>query len=179
VGQDGRPAPGFSVTNDPGPVDCRFGFVSEVAVDGDVSFCTPSAEFAVACWTDPSPGHVVCFRDPWQHELVRMPTTGAIAPPVHRFAPVAPLGLELSDGEHCLIRDGGAWGSLASNPAWVGYYYCGDSNGVFAPNGGTGIDQSSGNWTVQVSSMTGSGPLITVGVRTAYFVGTRAAKRAP
>lgn len=176
VTPSGLPAPGFSVTEDDSvTVDCGAAPLeprpSPVAVDDDILACLPSSAYAVACWQDPSPSSVVCYRDPWTKSLVRMPTVGGV--PAASAPPQAqPLGLLLSDGDRCRIRSGGVWNDLARHTGWYGTYSCEGAEAVWAESA-DGIDRSAPQWTVDVASISGAGPLRTRGVVTAYFVGTQ------
>jgi len=176
VTDSGVPAPGYSVTDDQGiAVDCggtSFGTQpSPVAVDDDILSCSPTSAYAVACWSDPLPSTVVCYRDPWARELVRMHNGGSFAAAT---APsdARPLGLMLSDGDRCLIRTGGAWNDLADHPGWYGTYSCAAGGAVWA-EASDGIDQSSPRWTVHLAPISGIGPLTSREVASAYYIGTR------
>ncbi|TFC15305.1 hypothetical protein E3O19_09310 [Cryobacterium algoritolerans] len=174
VTESGRPARGFSVTSDTSVmIDCGSPSTarpSAVAVDDNILVCFPSSAYAVACWNDPAPATAICFRNPWSPDLVRMKLRGSFpsapAPPTPQ-----PLGLVLSDGDHCLIRSGGVWNDLASYPGWYGTYSCALNGAVWAADA-DGIDRSSPRWTVRVAPISGSGPLGTLDVITAFMVGT-------
>lgn len=175
VTRSGLPASGFSVSEDNSvTVDCGAAALeprpSPVAVDDGILACIPSSAYAVACWPDPSPSTVVCYRDPWQKSLVRMPTLGSV--PAASAPPQAqPLGLLLGDGDRCRIRSGGVWNDLARHAGWYGTYSCDGGEAIWAESA-DGIDRSSAQWTVEVAPISGSGSLRTRGVVTAYFVGT-------
>jgi hypothetical protein len=175
VTRSGLPAAGYTVTDDEAAtVDCGTTpsntRPSPVAVDDNILICSPSSAYAVACWKDPAPSAVVCYRDPWNTNLVRMANGGgflaAIAP-----SQAQPLGLLLSDGDHCLIRIGGVWNDLAQHPGWYGTYSCAGDGAIWADSA-DGIDRSSPRWTVNVAPISGAGPLNTRGVITAFFAGT-------
>jgi hypothetical protein len=171
----GLPAAGYAVTDDKTvTLDCGTTpsntQASPVAVDDNILSCSPSSAYAVACWKDPAPFVVVCYRDPWNKKLVRMPI-GESFPAVTAPSPAQPLGLLLSDGDHCLIRNGGTWNGLAQHPGWYGTYSCARDGAVWDDNA-DGINQSSPRWTVNVAPISGAGPLNTRGVIKAYFIGT-------
>jgi len=175
VAQSGLPAAGYTVTDeDAVRVDCGSTSSntrpSPVAVDDNILNCSPSSAYAVACWQDPQPSHVVCYRDPWKKELVRMPNGGGF-PVAMAPAQPHPLGLLLSDGDHCLIRSGGVWNDLVGHPGWYGTYSCPGDEAIWAESE-DGIDRSSPRWTVQVAPISGVGPLDTRVIVTAYFIGT-------
>src|SRR4051812_41410440 len=47
----GHPAPGFVLHSEPsGSVDCTANVPSPAAINANIDFCSPSAEYAVACW---------------------------------------------------------------------------------------------------------------------------------
>ena len=172
----GLPAPGFSVTEDTSvTVDCGATSLaprpSPVAVDDDILACLPSSAYAVACWPDPSPSSVVCYGDPWEKSLVRMPTVGSV-PAVSAPPQAQALGLLLSDGDRCRIRSGGVWNDLVQHTGWYGTYSCEGGEAIWAESA-DGVDRSSPRWTVEVAPISGAGPLRTRGVATAYFVGTQ------
>lgn len=175
VTQSGLPAAGYTVTDDNAvTVDCGGTSAnarpSPVAVDDNILSCSPSSAYAVACWQDPAPSVVICYRDPWKTDVVRMPNAGGF-PEVAAPSEGHPLGLLLSDGDRCLVRAGGVWNDLADHPGWYGTYACSGNGAVWA-NSADGIDRSSPLWTVQVAPISGVGPLDTRGVVKAYFVGT-------
>lgn len=175
VTESGLPATGFTVTDDDTmTVDCGSTSAntrpSPVAVDDKILSCSPSSAYAVACWQDPSPSTVICYRDPWKTDVVRMANAGGF-PEVAAPSEAQPLGLLLSDGDRCLLRTGGVWNDLADHPGWYGTYACSGNGAVWAESG-DGIDRSSPRWTVQVAPISGEGPLTTRSVTTAYFTGT-------
>lgn len=175
VTESGLPAEGFTVIQETHvTLDCGgTSFESQpsaVAVDDDIVVCSPSSAFAVACWQDPEPAFMVCYRDPWTTEVVRLPS-GASLPTATAPEQTQPLGLVLSDGDRCLIRSGGVWNDLAEHPGWYGTYSCSDDGAVWAESA-DGIDRSGPRWTVQVAPISGEEPLSTREVVTAYFVGT-------
>jgi hypothetical protein len=168
-------APGFSATTEHrGFVDCTPAEASPVAVDGDILACSPSSEYAVACWRAQLPGWVRCLRDPFGAKVVRI---RASVPKAKVAVPTgaAPFGLRLGDGERCTIRDGGAFGAPAHHPHWDAFYSCTGGGAVWAPASRAatnGIDQAQPLWTVVVGTTTG--PLHTRTVVGAVFVGTKA-----
>ncbi|HEY8302904.1 MAG TPA: hypothetical protein VIG48_13485 [Jatrophihabitans sp.] len=75
-----RVAPGFTVSRErTGRVDCTAGMASPGAVDRDILQCSPSAEYATACWLSRTPHHVLCLRDPRSKHLVSLPRHGVMA----------------------------------------------------------------------------------------------------
>jgi hypothetical protein len=174
VTASGDPAPGYTVTDEttstitcvppPGP--------SKVAVDGNILACSPAAAYAVACWKDPTPSMAVCFNDPWTKKLARVRLEGSF-PTVTARPQVDPLGLLLSNGEHCRIRNGGAWSALEGHPGWSGTYACSNGKVLWGNGGSSGVNRSSPRWTVEQTPATGIGQLSTLRVVQAYFVGTQ------
>lgn len=168
----GDPAPGYSVTNE----DLPPGFVcsgepSPVAVSPNIQFCGYSATNTVACWKSSVPSAVLCLRDPLTRRLVRIKYTGQFVPTPAPAHP-APQALVLDDDNHCLIRDGGAWADVPSQPTWVGWYFCAHDADVYGPQAGNGIDKTRSTWTVRTVAHGGSTTITAHSVTTAYFVGT-------
>lgn len=171
----GHARDGFSVTGEPsGQVYCNYPDPSPGAVNRNIEFCSPSAEYAVACWKAAVAHRVLCMRNPRVKKLVRIPRVGAfaktaVAPPADR----APLVMRLGDGDVCSIRDGGAWGSLPGHPYLVGTYSCQHDGAVWAgPHAAhQGVDESNPSWTVRTAQF-GSHTLVTRHVVKAWFVGT-------
>lgn len=173
VTSHGTVAPGYTLSRHlDDSVSCIKPDPSPVGVDQNITECSPSAEYAVACWAGPAPHTVLCYRNPFAKQVDLLSTSGSepAAP-----APVqpSPYALVLSDGRRCLVRDGGAWGSLDGHPGWYGTYGCADGRYVLWGVGPSdGVDRNGSLWTVQLSAYSGHGPLRTVAVAAAYFVGT-------
>ena len=167
VRADSTPAADYTVRDLTELVDCSPPNPSPVSLAHGVYSCSPSAADADVCWPDVSPQHVLCLYTPWERTLVRLPTAAPLSPVPVTDEP-APLGLELSDGDRCRIRNGGAWGQPEDHPDYVGYYSCTKHQAVWGST--TGIDNTSPTWTVQVGGETG--PLLTRTVLKAYYVAT-------
>jgi hypothetical protein len=170
VKPDGRPVTAYAVSEEGGTtVECDYS--SPLALDRHVISCSPSAASADACWVAAQPAHVLCLRDPWEKRLVDLSTIGrpeeSSAADYAAIHPV-PIGLELSDGDRCRARNGGAWDSQEWHPNYVGYYSCTKHQAVWGDR--TSIDMTTSAWKVKVGDANGS--LITRGVVKAYFVAT-------
>jgi hypothetical protein len=208
VDQAGRPAPGYAVTDltkgpspasdvncGTGPDPLRYSSTTgfPAAVDANIMFCSPGApSTALACWKAAAPAQALCLQDPWSRQLTQWPAgfttaTRTATAPAHP----QPLGLLLSDGEHCLIRYRDFNGRPAQQPTMLAIYLCGkvDPRGftpgpvdVWAPDKDgmntswqdlvtSGIDRSTPSWTVHVGSV--DGPLSVRRVITVYYLGTK------
>jgi hypothetical protein len=146
-------------------------YQSPVAVDAGAVACAPSAAYALACWNGPTATTALCLQDPWQRQVVQIKSGGRLAAQQAPRQPT-PLGIVLSDGSRCLVRDGGAWTRLDGHPELSGTYSCAGGTAVWAATRSDGIDRSHSLWSVRVAPMSGHGQLRTLTVRTAYFVGT-------
>ena len=171
----GHPVSGFHVRIErSGQVDCSFPEPSPGAVDKNILLCSPSAEYAIACWKSSTPHHALCMRNPRVDKLVKIPTTGRFA---HTAAPrhKVPLALRLANGVYCTIRDGGAGARLRHHPNWAATYYCANGAAVWARIGSRsyGVDTSHRVWTVHTAPASGKGSLVVRKVMRAWFVGTR------
>jgi hypothetical protein len=170
VHADGRPVAGYKVTREHiSGFTCQD--VSPVAVDRNIDFCGFSATYTMACWK--SRNHtVLCLRDPWTKELVRIRYSGRFAEHAAPAHPV-PQALRLGNGNQCWIRDGGAWPIVTRHPKWFGAYGC-DRGDVFGR--GDGIQQRFHPWRVHLVVNAG-GPHQRISdhrVSKAFFVGTAA-----
>ena len=176
VDRRGQPVRGWTVdrsAEDPdAAIDCgdiRQAYPSPAAVSGDIYYCSPSAAGADACWPTPQPRRMLCLRDPERTTLTAL-TAQALVAKVSPPRNPAPLGLVLANGDHCRLRNGGAWISPEHRPDLVGYYSCGPRDIVWAhpdsPAGG--VDRTTPRWTVLIGDVTG--PLTTVAVTEAEFV---------
>ncbi|MBV9822790.1 MAG: hypothetical protein JO144_11175 [Actinobacteria bacterium] len=146
-------------------------FPSPVAVDPGIVGCTPSAEYALACWQGPTTTTALCYQDPWQRRVVEIHTGGRLAAqPVPRQP--SPLGLVLGNGVRCTLRDGGAWGTLDGHPDMFGTFSCTDRSVIWGTDHSDGIDRASTLWKAWLAPGSGHGNLHPMTVRTAYFVGT-------
>ena len=171
VDAGGHAVDGWTVERErDGKVDCDGASMSSVS--DDVYECFPTVEYAVACWK--SRDHtVLCLRDPRSKQLVRIAyrgTLSSVSAPERR----TPLALTLRRGQHCQVRFGGAWGTPAAHPRWVGFFSC-DHGSVYGPGDGDGTDRSKDVWRVHVwrgGTEGNADDIVTRGVRTAYLVGT-------
>jgi hypothetical protein len=168
----GQLAAQFSIaTSGQNSIDCATSFwPSPAALDSNIIACAPDSADAIACWTASYRANsVLCMQNPWSMALTAMTAT---APPRHTSAPSAshPLGLTLDDGDHCLLRDGGAW-SARHNPTEYGTYACTKDGVIWGPEGSDGITRSTATWMVHTGATSGTGALTSHAVRTAYFVG--------
>ena len=174
VTSTGHHRAGFTVSGEPsGLVDCSFADPSPGAVNRNIEFCSPSAEYAIACWKAAAPHRVLCMRNPRRKHIVRIPRHGAFAST--NLAPAsqrAPLVFNLRDGDHCSIRDGGAGPIRQGHPHWVATYYCVDDGVVWMKPSAAhlGVNESAASWTVLTGGETG--PLVTRHLTKAWFVGT-------
>lgn len=173
----GRAAPGYTTAFDPPDEELNCGGSrpgagpSPVAVDAGIVSCGPSAAYALACWNGSSATTALCYRDPWRREVTQIHTGGRL--PAERASELPlPLGLELSDGTRCSLRDGGAWATLDVRHDMFGIYSCRNGMAVWASSSSDIIDRSRALWNVRLAPMSGHGELHTATVRTAYFVGT-------
>lgn len=166
---------GFTLTFEPsGSVDCSVANASPAAVSPNIEFCSPSAEYAVACWKAALAHHVLCMRNPRSHIVVRIPRTGPFAAtPPPTGVQRAPLTIKLGDGDICSIRDGGAFPALPGHPHLFVTYTCVHDGAVWATATAAhqGINESNPVWTVRTAHF-GSSTLVTRHVVKAWFVGT-------
>jgi hypothetical protein len=175
VTSTGQVASGFTMTTEPGGVvDCSIVSPSLVAVSANIEFCSPAAEYAVACWKAALAHHALCMRDPRSNQVVRISRSGPFAatvpvPAVRR----APLMIKLGDGDICRIRDGGAWAQLPGHPDLFGTYGCKHDGKVWATASAPhqGVNESHPVWTVRTAHF-GSSTLVTRHIVKAWFVGT-------
>jgi len=168
VDSRGHAAAGWTVHRQRG-VSVQCDGSSPAAVSRDIVECFPTAEYLPACWRS---GHhtVLCLRDARNRTLVRVRYTGTV-PQVSAPRHPSPLDLRLPH-QACSLRIGGAWGTLPSHPAWLGFYSC-DRGSVYGPPSGDGIDRSHQPWTVHVVKRGTKQRVVVRRVRTAYVVGTR------
>jgi hypothetical protein len=179
VGSKGQAINGYHETPPDGNVavvdDCST--ASPSAMAANVYACSPSAAGAATCWPS-TPGSLLCVDNPWDKQLHRVTFSGQL-PPVQPPAAPVPFALQLDDGAHCLLRNGGAWGGR--DDGYVGAYWCGDSAPVVLtlPNqgDGSGIDRSGAAWTVKVGQLGSPDahfpPPQTHAVTSAWFAGDR------
>ncbi|SDH31666.1 Putative serine esterase [Pseudonocardia oroxyli] len=177
VDSTGRAAAGWKITDGALTVDC--GYPSPAAVNNAIHVCAPAAAGADACWSEPGQRSVLCLPSPWERTLTRFPATKANFE-VEAGPNPSPLGLELVDGSHCRLRNGGSWSGRSDDPNAYGTYSCDNGPGFVALWGTKGqpdIDTSKAAWTVRKGSA--DGPLSTIGVQTAYYVATATAPNTP
>jgi hypothetical protein len=172
VRANGTPVADYHVTREnDGSFTCDE--VSRVAVSANIRACGPSATYTVACWKS-SHHTVLCLRDPRKKELARIPYQGSFS---HVAAPKkpSPQALVLGNKRACDVRDGGAWGTVAAHPHWVGFYSCtGKVGDVYGPAKGDGINRKHKLWTVETVSFGATEKITKHRVVKAYYVGTAA-----
>jgi hypothetical protein len=170
VHRDGTPVAGYTVQRQQIP-DFTCAGTSPVAVDDGIHFCGPSATYTVACWK--SAHHsVLCLRNPRKKVLVRIHYVGKLHH-VRALSKPSPQALALFNGVYCMIRDGGAWGSVKGHPKWSGTYSCANGTAVYG-RGRDGIVRKSEPWRVHLVRFhkNGTQTIRTRQVRLAYYVGT-------
>jgi hypothetical protein len=177
VTASGQASSGFTVHKTPKSdvVECNFAEPSPGSISPNVEECSPSAAYAIACWKAATAHEALCMQNASSHKLSEVKLDGKFAATKAASAyDRAPLYLVLTDGTHCSIRDGGAWGFLKSNPHYTGSYSCSDQSNVWAPpkSGHYGVNESAATWTVRTASESDKGPLVTRDVASAYFVAT-------
>lgn len=177
VTSSGHAAAGFTVMSEPtGSVDCSFAEPSPGAVSPNIEFCSPSAEYAIACWKAAKRHHVYCMRDPRKKQVALIPRAGAYADTaIAKRRDRAPLLIVLGDNDVCTMRSGGTGGTLPDHPKLYATYYCVRDGAVWAPASPAhlGINESTKVWTVRTAVAGSSNSLRTRRVKTAYFVGTK------
>ena len=177
VTSTGHVRTGYTITHEPtGGVDCSVPVPSSGAVNENIDFCGPSTEYAVACWkAAAATPHVYCLRNPRVHTVVKIPRIGPFAQTAAPGpAQLAPLAIDLRDGDHCSIRDGGVTGTLQSHPQWVATYFCLNDGAIWAPLTANhqGVNESNPSWTVRTAPASGVGAIVVRHVTKAWFVGT-------
>jgi hypothetical protein len=174
VNAAGFPQGDYTVHAEPtGLVDCSFPNPSPAAVSRNIEFCSPNAEYAVACWKAAVVHKVLCLRNPRAHKLVRIPRDGPFAPT--GLAPAderAPLSMALASGDYCVFRAGGTAPTRAGHPQWIATYYCNSGKIVWMRPGARhyGVNETSDSWVVTVAGPTG--PIFVHHLSRAWFVGT-------
>ncbi len=170
-----RPPASASRAEPTGSLDCSGAGASPGAVSKNILECSPSVEYAIACWKSSTPKRALCMRNPRTHKLAKIPYSGGFAHASPPHANSAPLAITLGDGDKCSIRDGGAWGTLKKHPQWNGEYSCVNDGVVWAPPSSThyGVNESHPQWTVHTAAASGKGPIVVRNVSRAYFVGTK------
>lgn len=172
----GHARAGFTVKDEPsGLVDCSTPDPSPGALSRNIEWCSPSYEYAVACWKSATPQHVLCMRNAAVRQLVKIPRSGAFASTSRApWLERGPLVLVLTDGAHCSIRNGGTAAVLQQHPTWNATYYCTSNGAVWAPPGAAhqGVDEATPTWTVRTAPVSGYGNVVTRNVARAYFVAT-------
>ena len=173
VTKNGHPGAGYTVKREQGEIDCSFADPSPGARSKNIEVCSPSAAYAIACWKAAAPHHALCLRDPHLNKLAKLKLSGhfartGLAPRKQR----APLRLVLADGTHCMIRDGGAWGSLKSHPKWNATYSCDKHGDVWAAPKAAhwGVNESKPAWRVHTAKAGKGRVVVTRRVALAYFV---------
>jgi hypothetical protein len=170
VHRDGTPVAGYTVQRQHIP-DFTCSGASAVAVDDGIHFCGASADYTVACWKS---GHhtVLCLRNPRKKVLARIRYVGKL-PRARALNKPSPQALTLYNGVYCMIRDGGAWGSVKGHPKWTGDYSCANGTAIYG-RGRDGIIRSSQPWRVHVVRFhkNGTQSIHTRQVRLAYYAGT-------
>ncbi|MFE0028130.1 hypothetical protein [Amycolatopsis sp. NPDC059021] len=163
---------GYAVTPGYNGVDsCTSSYAS---VGRDVVSCSPSAAGADVCWVKADRLTMLCGGMPWEKALMAVTASSPVA-----RVPVArdpqPWGLELSDGAHCRLRNGGSWGGRSDG--FVGAYFCDRPNEyVLGKQDPTPVvNKAAPTWTVLVGDLQNPDSVLPppkrVRVLIAYFAG--------
>lgn len=169
---DGNPAPGYTVTDELGTgVDCSYALPAASALNDNIRWCSPTASSTNVCWSQPGSAVILCGMDPRKKELRRITLSSPVGPVTAPTDPL-PWGLDLADGSHCAIRNGGAWDGRPDG--LTGAYFCDGETAFVLTNGADPVvNTSSPIWTVQVGQLQGLDvpvpPPSAVAVTTAYF----------
>ncbi|OLP00335.1 hypothetical protein BVU76_21490 [Mycolicibacterium porcinum] len=154
VGSDGQPINGYHESTDLVPeraAEC--GESSPAAVSDNIYACAPSAYGADACW--PATGlDLLCMDDPWARGVHRIHVSVPLDAVTKPVTP-QPVALNLDDGTHCRLRNGGSWGGR--DDGYVGAYRCDAEQAVLVQPDSDPIDQSAPLWTVKVGDLPGFG----------------------
>ncbi len=173
VHANGTPAAGYTVSRETRTDGVQCWGASADAVDPGIDYCGASVTYTVACWK--SRNHtVLCLRNPRRKHLVRIRYSGAYH---HTAVPARPKpqALGLTNGNYCLVRDGGAWPEVKGHPNWYGQYNC-RAVGLYGP-GNDGINRHVDPWSVHlVRNPANNTPhaIVVRRVQTAYYVGNAA-----
>lgn len=143
---------------------------SPVAVNAGIDWCSPSAAYPAACWAGATPNTVLCYRNPFAKQVDLLSTSAAVTDQPAPKQPT-PIALVLGDGSRCTVRIGGSGSALDGHPELFATYYCGN-DAVWGPANSYGVNRTSPQWTVQLAPSNGHGPLRTVAIMSAVFVGT-------
>jgi hypothetical protein len=138
VTSDGAPASGYHTTSQAAGASCEPG--SEAI--GQAYRCFAGNYVYDPCWAEKSATPtVLCVTDPWQHTDVRLTVSGGLsAIPYEGSAAGEPWGVQLSDGQRCLL----AQGAHSLFDGRVIDYYCGQNLSLLR-----GLDTSAATWTAQ------------------------------
>ncbi|WP_460849006.1 hypothetical protein, partial [Nocardioides ultimimeridianus] len=153
---DGTLKPGYAIEDyDPygeASEDCSFDRGSPVARTVNTHWCGSTADYTYACWNDgPSTTSMLCLSSPWSRVIRRVQVTG-FRRNMPRPSNPSPYGIELTDGQLCTFRIGGAWGFTP--PGTGAIYGCGDPSQDGEPGwillGGAGptFRKVNGQWKV-------------------------------
>ncbi|MEU7933645.1 hypothetical protein [Micromonospora echinofusca] len=147
VTRDGRPAPGYQVTEvgKQQPDSCSPAYS---ATAPDIVSCLPFVLGAHACWIEPDRTKVLCGR-PGTNQLIRygtrQPLAGANPPAEERRDP---LLIELRDGTRCTMRWGGPHPPLPG--LLTARYYCADRGILVQTPDDPLISRTDPFWTVRI-----------------------------
>ncbi|MEU6077642.1 hypothetical protein [Micromonospora sp. NPDC047074] len=147
VTRDGRPAPGYQVTEIDGqrPDRCSPAYS---ATAPEIVSCLPFVLGAHACWIEPDRTRLLCGR-PGDNQLIRyempQPVVG-VDPPAEEKRD--PLLIELRDGTKCTMRWGGPHPPLPG--LLTARYYCGERGILVQAPDDPLISRTDPYWTVGI-----------------------------
>jgi len=178
----GTTAPGWFARYTPKlGVGCSGSQPAQAAVSPNIYYCGDwgGPSYPVACWRSAQTGYMLCLRDPWSHHVDKSPRSGPVPGPVSPVKRPFPVGLELSDGNRCYVRNGGSWGQPKGHPELYGIFSCmrpgrggwWDAE-IWTTEDGYGINTTGKVWTVLFTHEE-TDPVTTAAVTKAYFVTTR------
>ncbi len=157
-------------------IDCSYPEPSPYDVTTGVRFCGTTADSGDACWPTAGGAYVMCLVDPFKKSLMLRAAEGANTPLNPQSGPPRPMAVELEDGTQCRARNGGSWSGQDQHVDYVGQFSCAGGSVkadyliAWGPaNPDYGITKGPNGWTMQIGGT--SGPLTTLKVTKAYFVG--------
>jgi hypothetical protein len=145
IDRHGRELSGYTITKQRKHAHC----VAGSQATGTAYRCFSGNRILDPCWVQKPKRFAVCLAEPWSFRLIQLKVTGGYHGKLPKRHAALPWGVQLADGEQCLIAQGasGAVGGKRIN------YFCAHTKNALYGK----VDTRHHAWRVHKATPTGGG----------------------